>query len=348
MSKGTQMAADDRGLHVSRRRFVQGVGAVGLGLVTGCGRLPFPGQPPAPKVPTIGWLSPESADPLERWPVENLDAFRQSLAALGYVEGQNVIFETRLALPVAGLREAAADLVRLPVDVLVTSGPPATLAAQAATSTIPIVFTSGGDPVGSGLVASLARPGGNATGLANLNPEFSGKRLELLAQGVPGLRRVAFLWDALSPASNVQELEAATQALGVRLQLLEIRDVADYEAAFAAAGAEQADALMTAGGINNRNSARVISLAARSRLPAMYPIIRPVRDGGLMAYGANELDLRRRAATYVDKILKGTHPADLPVEQPMRFDLAINLQTAQALRLTIPDRVLLQATEVIH
>jgi putative tryptophan/tyrosine transport system substrate-binding protein len=343
------MAADDRGLHVSRRRFVLGAGGVGLGLVTGCGRLPFPDQPPAPKVPTIGWLGVESAEPAnEAAAVANLEAFRQALAALGYVEGQNVILETRHGQGEAGLREAAADLVRLPVDVIVTSANQPTLAAKAATSTIPIIFTSSGAPVGMGLVASLARPGGNITGLANLNPELSGKRLELLAQVVPGLRRVAFLWDPLSPASNVQDMEAATQALGLRLQLLEIRDVADYEVAFAAAGAEQADALITAGGFNVRNSARVISLAGHWRLPAMYISSRAVRDGGLMAYGTNQLDLRRRAATYVDKILKGTAPADIPVEQPMRFDLAINLRTAQALGLTIPDRVLLQATEVIQ
>jgi putative ABC transport system substrate-binding protein len=335
-------------MRVSRRRFVQGAGGVGLGLVTGCGRLPFQGQPPTPKVPTIGWLTLESPDSLETGFVENFEAFRQGLAALGYVEGQNLVIEQRLT-DQAGLRDAATDLVRLPVDVLVTSGQPATLAAQAATSTIPIVMGAAGDPVGASLVASLARPGGNLTGVSAMSPQLSGKRLELLAQVVLGLQRVAFLWDALSPASSVQELQAATQTLGVRLQVLEIHDVAhDYEAAFAAAGAEQADALMVAGGINNRNSARIVSLAARARLPAMYASSLFVRDGGLMAYGPDTLDLRRRAATYVDKIIKGTSPADLPVEQPMRFDFVINLKTAQALGLTIPPHVLLQATEVIQ
>jgi putative ABC transport system substrate-binding protein len=334
---------------LSRRQFVLDAGAASATLLAGCGRLPFPGQSPAPKVPTIGWLSVESADPAdERSAVANLEAFRQGLAALGYVEGQNVILETRHRQGEAGLREAAADLVRLPVDVIVTSANQATLAAKAATSTIPIIFTSSGAPVGMGLVASLARPGGNITGLANLNPELSGKRLELLAQVVPGLRRVAFLWDPLSPASNVQDMEAATQALGLRLQLLEIRDIADYEAAFAAAGAEQADALITAGGFNVRNSARVISLAARWRLPAMYISSRAVRDGGLMAYGTNQLDLRRRAATYVDKILKGTPPADLPVEQPMTFELVVNMKTARELGITFPHEVALQITEVIE
>jgi putative ABC transport system substrate-binding protein len=336
-------------VNISRRRYVQGAAGVGLGLVTGCGRLPGQSQPPAPKVPTIGWLAPlagESA--VEPEPVETLEAFRQGLAALGYVEGQSVILQTRYGEGEVELREAAADLVRLPVDVIVVNGTPAALAAQAATSTIPIVFPSAADPVGAGLVASLARPGGNITGLANVSPELTGKRLEFLAQVVPGLRRVAFLTGGVSAAPFVREMEAATRALGVRLQLLEIRDVADYEAAFAAAGAEQADALMMIGGINNRNSARVISLPARERLPAMYTSSQAVRHGGLMAYGPNALDLRRRAATYVDKILKGSSPADLPVEQPMRFDLAINLRTAQALGLTIPDRVLLQATEVIQ
>jgi putative tryptophan/tyrosine transport system substrate-binding protein len=337
---------------LSRRQVVQGMGAVGLGLLAGCGPLPFQGQSPSPKVPTIGYLGPlpaESADSLERAPVENLEAFRQGLAALGYMEGQNVVIEHRSTdQGEAELREAAAELVRLRVDVIVTTGVPSTLAAKAATSAIPIVFVSAGDPVGAGLVASLARPGGNVTGLASLNPELTGKRLELLAQVVPGLRRVAFLWDPLTPASNVQELQAATQALGVRLQLLEIRDVADYEAAFAAAGAEQADALMMAGAINTRHRARIVSLAASGRLPAMYTSSLAVHEGGLMAYGPNLLDLHRRAATYVDKSLKGAQPADLPVEQPMRFNFVINAKTAQALGLTIPHHVLLQATEVIQ
>jgi putative ABC transport system substrate-binding protein len=329
---------------LSRRQFMVGVGSAGL--LAGCGRLPWQGQPAPRRVPTIGWLTLESPDPLEPGFVENFEAFRQGLAALGYVEGQNLVIEQRLT-DQAGLRDAATDLVRLQVDVLVTSGQPATLAAKAATSTIPIIFASAPDPVGTGLVASLARPGGNLTGLSAMSPQLSGKRLELLAQVVPGLQRVAFLWDALSPASSVQELQAATQTLGVRLQVLEIRDVADYEAAFAAAGAEQADALMVGGGINSRNRARIVSLVARARLPAVYPNSLFVRDGGLMAYGADALALYRRAAAYVDKILKGTHPADLPVEQPMRFDFVVNMKTARALGITFPHEVALQITEVI-
>jgi putative ABC transport system substrate-binding protein len=337
---------------VNRRQFVQGVGVVGLALVAGCGRLPWQGQPAPRKVPTIGWLdllSGDSTDSLQPAAVANLEAFRQGLAALGYVEGQHVVIEQRLTDPgELGLREAAADLVRLQVDVLVTNGLTATRAAQAATSTIPIVFAEAPAPVGNGLVASLARPGGNLTGLANLSPELTSKRLELLAQVVPGLRRVAFLSAGEGAPAFVREMEAATRALGVQWQLLEVRDVADYEAAFAATGAEQADALMMSGGINTRNRARIVSLAARVRLPAMYPHGLYVRDGGLMAYGYNALDSYRRAAAYVDKILKGTHPADLPVEQPREVDFVINLETAQVLGLTIPQHVLLQATEVIQ
>ena len=181
-----------------------------------------------------------------------------------------------------------------------------------------------------------------------VSPELYAKRLEFLAQVVPGLRRVAFLWDAFTPASSVQELQAATQTLGVRLQVLEIRDVADYEAAFAAAGAEQADALMVGGGMNSRNRARIVSLVARARLPAMYPKSGFVRDGGLMAYGADALASDRRAAAYVDKILKGTHPADLPVEQPMTFEFVVNMKTARELGITFPNEIMLQVTEVLQ
>jgi putative tryptophan/tyrosine transport system substrate-binding protein len=339
-------------MRLSRRQVVQGAGAVGLGLLAGCGRLPFQGQRPAPKISTIGYLAQgfsEAAASLPPATVENQEAFRQGLAALGYVEGQNLVVAYRYAgESEAGLSEAAADLVRLPVDVLVVTGTPAIRAAKAATSTIPIVFAQTGDPVGSGVVASLARPGANVTGLANLNPQLGGKRLELLTQAVSGVRRVAFLWDPLSPASNVQEMQAASQALGLRLQVLAIRGVSDLDAAFEAASAEHADALVMSGDVESRHRATVVSLAASSRLPAMYPNRQAVREGGLMAYGANQPDDFRRAAAYVDKILKGAQPADLPVEQPILFDFAINLKTVQTLGLTIPPHVLLQATEVIQ
>ena len=336
-------------MRLSRRQLMQSMGGVGLGLLAGCGRLPFPGQPPPPKVPTLGYLAQGFADSLPPATVENLGAFRQGLAALGYDEGQTLVVEYRFAGEgEAGLREAAADLVRLQSDVLVVTGTPAVRAAKAATSTIPIVFAQVGDPVGSGVVGSLARPGANVTGLANLNPQLGGKRLELLTQAVVGVRRVAYLWDPLSPASNVQEMQAGSQALGLRLQVLEIRGGGDLEAAFEAARTEHADALVMSGDVESRHRTTVVSLAASSRLPAMYPNRQAVREGGLMAYGANQPDDFRRAAAYVDKILKGTKPADLPVEQPMTFDFVINLKTAQALGLTIPPHVLLQATEVIQ
>ena len=347
------MTPHPRGRPFSRRQLVQGAGVAGLGLLAGgCGRLPVQGQPPPPKVPTIGYLAPGFSDSAASPPpaaVENLGAFRQSLATLGYIEGQNLVVEYRYAGDsAAGLGEAAADLVRLPVDVIVATGTPAIRAAKAVTSTIPIVFAQTGDPVGSGVVTSLARPGGNVTGLANLNPQLGGKRLQVLTQAVAGVRRVAYLWDPLSPASNLEEMQAATQALGLHLQVREIRAVGDLEAAFEAARAEHADALVMSGDVESRYRATVVSLAASSRLPTMYPNRQAVREGGLMAYGANQSDDFRRAAAYVDKILKGAQPADLPVEQPILFDFAINLKTAQALGLTIPPHVLLQATEVIQ
>jgi putative tryptophan/tyrosine transport system substrate-binding protein len=337
---------------LSRRQVVQGMGAVGLGLLAGCGRLPGQAQPLAPKVPTLGYLAPgfgESTDSPQATTVEELDAFRQGLVGLGYAEGLNLVIAYRFGgADEAELREAAAELVGLQVDLIVTAGNAATLAARTATSTIPIVFRNAGDPVGAGLVASLARPGGNVTGLANLNVALGGKRLELLAQAVPGLRRVAFLWDPRANVSAVQEMQVAAQALGLHLQIFEIRELAELEAAFDVAGAEHADGLLMAGANLTRSRRRIVSLAASRRLPAIYPDGQAVREGGLMSYGADLLDLHRRSATYVDRILKGARPADLPVEQPMRFDFVINLKTAHALGLTIPHHVLLQATEVIQ
>jgi putative tryptophan/tyrosine transport system substrate-binding protein len=325
---------------LSRRQLVQGVGAVGLALVAGCGRLPWHGRQPPPKVPTVGYISASA-------PVEGL---RQGLAARGYVEGQNVVLEYRFTDgSEAQTREAAADLVRREVAVIVAAGGGLPVrAAQSATTAIPIVFTSAGDPVGEGLVASLARPGGNVTGLSTFSPQLSSKRLELLTQAVPGLRRVAYLWGPGATPPDMRQIQAAAEALGLQLQVLEIRDSADLEAAFDAASAEQADAVMMTGARLEQDPARVVSLAASRRLPAMYPGSRTVHQGGLMSYGANLRDLQRRAATYVDKILKGENPADLPIEQPREFDFVINLQTARALGLTIPPHVLAQATEVIQ
>jgi putative tryptophan/tyrosine transport system substrate-binding protein len=333
-------------LVLSRRQFVAGAGVASLGLLAGCGRLPGQGRPPPPKVPTIGYLVPGLPDSTIDG---QLDAFRDGLAALGYAEGQNVAIERRYTDGSdAQLREAATDLVRHEVDVLVVRGTAGVLAAKGATNTTPIVFANAGDPVASGLVASLARPGGNATGLSNIVPQLSGKRLELLGRVVPGLQRVAFLWDPRSSASSVSEMQAASTVLGLRLQVLEIRDAADLEVAFAAADAEQADALMVGGGSSSRNGARIVSLAASRRLPAMYQWAQAVHEGGLMSYGVNELDAFRRAATYVDKILKGAQSAELPIEQPMRFDFIVNLKTAQALGITFPNEIMLQVTEVVQ
>jgi putative ABC transport system substrate-binding protein len=303
-------------------------------------------------VPTLGYLAPgfgESPDSPQAVTVEERDAFRQGLSALGYVEGHSLLIEYRYAGDSeAELRDAAAELVRLPADVIVTTGNAATFAARAATSTIPIVFRNAGDPVGAGLVASLARPGGNITGLANINVALGGKRLELLAQVVPGMRRIALFWDPRASASAVQELQAGAQALGLQLLLFEIREVAELEEAFDAASAAHADGLLLSGANLTRSRQRIVSLAATHRLPTLYPDGQAVREGGLMSYGAHLLELHRRAATYVDKILKGAKPADLPVEQPTTFEFLINLKTAQALGLTIPPHVLLQATEIIR
>jgi putative ABC transport system substrate-binding protein len=307
-------------------------------------------------VPTIGYLTASAPDPSDSLDSpdpalgEQVEAFRQGLAALGYVEGPHVVVEYRYTDGSdAQLRAAAADLVRREVAVMVVAGGGRPVrAAKSATTTIPIVFTNTPDPVGEDLVASLARPGGNITGLTRLNAQLSGKRLDLLAQAVPGLRRVAVLSDPAGPSLGVREMQAAARALGLQLQMLEVRDPAELEAAFAAASAAQADALITQGAWVNQHRARVVSLAASRRLPAMYPNSLAVHEGGLMAYGANLLDQHRRAATYVDKILKGAQPADLPVEQATKFDFAINLQTARALGLTIPPPVLAQATEVIQ
>jgi len=202
--------------------------------------------------------------------------------------------------------------------------------------------------VGAGLVASLAQPGGNVTGLANINVALGGKRLELLAQVVPGLQRVALFWDPRASASAVPELQAAAQTLALQLLLFEIWEGAELEGAFDAASAEHAEGLLLSGANLTRSRQPIVSLAARHRLPTLYPDGQAVREGGLMSYGTRLLELHRHAATYVDKILKGAKPADLPVQQPMVFDFVINLKTAQALGLTIPPHVLLQATEVIQ
>src|SRR3954470_4018173 len=245
----------------------------------------------------------------------------------------------------------AADLVRLQPDVIVVRGESAARAARTATSTIPIVIALASDPVGAGLVASLARPGGNVTGLVNISPLLSGKRLELLTQAAPGLSRVAAFTDPSEQArvNDLRETEAAARALGLQLLALEARGPGDFEAAFAAAVAERAEGLVVfAGPLNSSQRSRIIEFTAKQRLPAIYALREYADAGGLMAYGPNYQDLHRRAATYVDKILKGAKPADLPIEQATKFNLVINRRAAEALGLTIPGSILARADEVIE
>jgi putative ABC transport system substrate-binding protein len=298
-------------------------------------------------MPRLGFLSPLSSSLPDR-----LVSFRAGLRELGYVEGQNVAIEVRSAEGEYGrLPALAAELVSLPVDVIVTGADPAIEAAQHATSTLPIVMGVVVDPVAKGFVASLARPGGNITGLSMMAPVLAAKQLELLNETVPGLSRVAVLWNPTNPgnAPQLREVEGAAGTLAVRLQPVEVRGPHELEGAFAAMTEKQADGLIVlAESMLLDHRARVVDLAANSRLPAVYGLREHVDAGGLMSYSANISDMYRRAAYYVDRILKGTSPADLPVEQPMRFDFVINLRTAQALGLTIPQHVLYRATEVIQ
>jgi putative ABC transport system substrate-binding protein len=281
-----------------------------------------------------------------------LEAFRQGLRDLGYVEGQNLVIEDRYAEGQAErLPDLAAELVRLQVDVIVAAGAPTIRAAQHATRTIPIVMAGTADPVAQGFIASLARPGGNITGLSNLGVELHGKRLELLKEAVPQSARIAVLTNPASPyhASRLHTLTVAAQTLGVHLHIVELRHEDEVDSAFAAMAQERAAALLVVEDalLLSRLRGRTVHLAATHRLPAMYDRRQIVEAGGLMSYGPNIAENHRRAATYVDKILKGAAPADLPVEQAMKFELVINLKTAQALGLTIPPVVLFQVDEVI-
>ena len=300
------------------------------------------------KVPRIGFLVGESAS----LAAPRTQAFRQGLRELGYVEGKNIAIEYRYS---EGKRdripELAAELVRLKVDVIVTGGAPYTRAAKEATSTIPIVITQDPDPVGNGFVASLARPGGNITGLSNFNRELSGKRLELLKEVDSKLSRVAVFGTSTFPGNgqNLKETELAAEALRVKLQYIDVLGPKDLETAFRAATKARADAVIAMGSnVLNSQRAQVIALAAKSRLPAIYSNPQFAEEGGLMIYGVSQNDLARRAATYVDKILKGAKPGDLPIEQPTKFELIINLKTAKQIGLTIPPNVLARADRVIR
>jgi putative tryptophan/tyrosine transport system substrate-binding protein len=311
--------------------------------------LSFPTQAQQPKkVPRIGVLgslSGSSSSDLIR-----TEAFRQGLRELGYVDGENIVIEYRYAdgkferLP--GL---AADLVRLKVDILVARGAPAAHAAKNATSTIPIVMGNAADPVGTGLVASLARPGGNITGLSDFNAGVITKRLELLKEVVPTVSRVAVLLNPANPTNppQLKEVQAVAPALGVTLLSLQVKGADDIERAFTAMKKERTGAVLVIGGAAGNHVPRLAELMVKNRLPAIWSSNEAVETGGLMSYGTNFADLYRRAATYVDKILKGAKPADLPVEQPMKFELVINLKTAKQIGLTIPPNVLVRADRVI-
>ena len=301
------------------------------------------------KIPRIGYLSGSSPAAFSA----RRDAFRQGLRELGYVEGKNIVIEWRYAEgKLDRLPALAAELVRLKVDIIVTAGPLQTRAAKQATSTIPIVMTNEGDPVGTGFVASLARPGGNITGLSTLAPELWGKRLELLKEVVPKLSRVAVFGTSTLPgnAQSLKEIEVAAKAFGVKLQYLDVLAPKDIETAFRAAGKGRAEAalMMLAGAVASGHRTEIVELAVKNRLPVIYSGRQFVDAGGLMTYGVNRTDLDRRAATYVDKILKGRTPADLPVEQPMRFEFIINLKAAKEIGLTIPPNVLVRANKVIR
>jgi putative tryptophan/tyrosine transport system substrate-binding protein len=299
------------------------------------------------KIPRIGFLAPVFPSTIS----DRVEAFRQGLRELGYVEGKNIVIEWRYAEGKADrLPGLAAELVRLKVDVIVTSGPAATRAAKEATSTIPIVMAQDPDPIGNGFVASLARPGGNITGLATLAPEISGKQLELLKETVPKLSSVAVLGTSTRPGNTqaLKETELAAGALKVKLQYLDVLDPKDIETAFRAASKGRAEAVLVFGGpVLNSHRKQIADLAVKNRLPAIYSGREFVDAGGLMYYGASVTDMYRRAATYADKILKGAKPADLPVEQPTKFELVINLKAAQQIGVTIPSNVLARADKVI-
>jgi len=334
----------------SRRRFLTSLGlSFGtFSLLAGCGAVPLIEQLASggSKVPRIGWLGGAQAGPNFR-----LDAFRLGMLDLGYVEGQTFQLDYRLAEP-EEFTAYAEELVGRKVDLILASGTQASLAAKHATTTIPVVMGGTADPVGVGLVATLARPGGNVTGMTLLSTQVGGKRLQILKETLPGLARVAVFFNPDNPlySSVVTELEVAARSLGVELRRLQIRGPADFGEAFESATAGHADALFVpADQLTTNNRGRIIELATRVQLPALYELREFPDDGGLMSYGPDVADLYRRAAVrHVDKILKGAKPADLPVEQPTRFDFVINLKTAQVLGLTIPPPVLQQATATIQ
>jgi putative tryptophan/tyrosine transport system substrate-binding protein len=322
-----------------------------IGVLTLCAVLlalsvPVEAQQPT-KVPRIGLLFPGSQSAFAIW----TEAFRQGLRELGYVEGQNIAIEYRYADEKTDrLLDLATELISLRVNVLVATGTQSIQAAMRATKTIPIVFPMTPDPVQSGFVASLARPGGNVTGLVNQSPELSGKRLELLMEAAPKASRLAVMVNPTNLGSQLElkETQVAAQALGVQLRLIQVSDPKAFKEAFATMARDGVRALTVLGdAIFHTNRSQIVESAAKSRLPTMYPQSEYVDAGGLMSYGTNFSDLFRRAATYVDKILKASNPADFPVERPKKFDFIINLKAAKQIGLTIPPNVLARADRVI-
>jgi putative ABC transport system substrate-binding protein len=334
-------------MRLSRRRFVVGAGAAGLGLalLPSCQNPSSPAREPA-RLYRIGWLH-GGIPAVAAGPMEIL---RQRLGVFGYVEGQNLVIEYRWGQGSDDpMPELAAELVRLPVDLIVVPSITVARAARQATSTIPIVMVGIGDPVAGGLAASYARPGGNVTGVLDMGRQLSGKRLELLKEVVPSATRVLVLWDPSTTPFPSEREEREAQALGVQLQTLAIRTGDDVDRAFEAETRAHASALLAAAGpALALHRGRIIDLAAQHQLPAIYFNRVFVDEGGLMAYVANLADLWQRAAVHIDKILRGTKPADIPVEQPMRFDFLVNLKTARELGITFPPEIQLQITEAVE
>ena len=297
------------------------------------------------KIPRIGVLSAGSRSSAS----SRIEAFRQGLRVLGYTEGQNIIIEFRYAEgETKRFADLAAELIGLKPDVIVTSSGAGALATKSATRTIPIVFTSVGDPVGDGLVANLSRPGGNITGLTNLSLDLGGKRLELLRESFPNVIRVAYLWNPDRPGTGFDDIQNAARRMAVKLQSLEVRSGVDFDKAFDTALRERSQALMTlANPLFNTHQNQIIEFVTKNRLPAIFHAGEFVDAGGLMSYAPDFLATYRRAATYVDKILKGANPANLPVEQPTKFEFVVNLKAAKQIGVTIPPNVLLRADRVI-
>jgi putative tryptophan/tyrosine transport system substrate-binding protein len=304
----------------------------------------------AGKVARIGMLLPNTSESVARSP--RIAAFLKGLRDLGWIEGQNLVIEWRFAEGQVGrLAELAADLARIRVDAIVTAAAPSALAAQGATRTIPIVVLDPGDPVGLGLVASLARPGGNITGISSIAPELAAKRLALLKEAVPAMVRVAVLSNAAIPPAEIamRELEAAAKVLGVQIQSVPIQGVKGIEQAFAEVARQHADGIVVfPDPLTFSNEVAITGFALKNRIPALYGAMEFVQAGGLMSYGPSYPEMFRRGANYVDRILKGAKPGDLPIEQPTRFEFVLNLKTAKALGLTIPQSVLLRADRVIE